>query len=96
LIKQLRPDAFRPSTDVHPGLPPILILHGDQDPTVPYQQSVRLHELLDEAHQINELYTIRGGKHGMFGEAEMSKRTEKCGGFQAARRYRYTQVNVAH
>jgi dipeptidyl aminopeptidase/acylaminoacyl peptidase len=56
-----------PISYVHVGLPPILILHGDQDPTVPYSQSVHLHALLDGAHQPNELYTVAGGKHGMFG-----------------------------
>jgi acetyl esterase/lipase len=57
-----------PISYVRPSLPPILMLHGDQDPTVPYSESVHLHKLLDEAHQPNQLYTIPGGKHGMFGK----------------------------
>jgi fermentation-respiration switch protein FrsA (DUF1100 family) len=57
-----------PVNYVRQGLPPILILHGDEDPTVPYSESVRLHQLLDAAHQPNELYTIHGGHHGMFGK----------------------------
>ncbi len=57
-----------PLTYVHPALPPILILQGDQDPTVPYTESVHLHALLDAAHQPNELYTVPGGTHGMFGK----------------------------
>jgi acetyl esterase/lipase len=34
-----------PLTYVRAGLPPIIILHGEQDDTVPYPQGVRLHEL---------------------------------------------------
>ncbi len=54
---------------VRPGLPPIFIVHGNQDPVVPYSESVRLHQELDQAHVPNELYTIQGGKHGQFGAA---------------------------
>ncbi|MFY9852250.1 MAG: alpha/beta hydrolase [Terracidiphilus sp.] len=49
------------------GLPPILIIHGDSDPVVPYSQSQRLHGELDRAHVPNELYTVAHGSHGMFG-----------------------------
>jgi acetyl esterase/lipase len=52
---------------VRGGMPPVFIVHGDQDPTVPYTQSLRLHELLDGRHVTNQLYTIHGGKHGFFG-----------------------------
>lgn len=51
---------------VRPGLPPIFMVQGDQDPTVPYSHSVRLHEALDKADVPNELLTIPGGKHGNF------------------------------
>ena len=53
-------------TYVRPGLPPILIIHGDADPTVPYTQAVRLHQALDKAGVQNQLLTIPGGKHGGF------------------------------
>jgi dipeptidyl aminopeptidase/acylaminoacyl peptidase len=52
---------------VRTGLPPVFIAHGDQDPTVPYTQSLHLHELLDAKHVTNQLYTIHSGKHGFFG-----------------------------
>lgn len=58
-----------PLTYVRPGLPPVFIVHGNQDPTVPYTQSVRLHEELDRARVPNQLFTIEGGKHGSFGAA---------------------------
>jgi acetyl esterase/lipase len=56
-----------PLAYVHAGLPPILIIHGDSDPVVPYSQSQRLHASLDNAHVPNELYTVPQGGHGIFG-----------------------------
>jgi acetyl esterase/lipase len=53
-----------PLTYVRAGLPPILTIHGDADPTVPYTQSVRLHKALADAGVANELLTMPGGKHG--------------------------------
>jgi acetyl esterase/lipase len=54
-----------PLTYVRAGLPPVLTIHGDADPTVPYQQSVRLHKSLTDAGVSNELMTVPGGKHGL-------------------------------
>jgi acetyl esterase/lipase len=56
-----------PLTYVRAGLPPILMIHGDSDPVVPYSQSQRLHADLDKVHAPNELYTVPHGSHGMFG-----------------------------
>jgi len=56
-----------PMTYVRPGLPPIITIHGDADPTVPYPQAVRLHDALTKADVPNELVTIPGGRHGGFG-----------------------------
>jgi acetyl esterase/lipase len=53
-----------PMTYVRPGLPPVLTIHGDADPTVPYTQAVRLHKALTDAGVPNELLTVPGGKHG--------------------------------
>jgi acetyl esterase/lipase len=53
-----------PLTYVRAGLPPVLTIHGDADPTVPYTQSVRLHKALAGAGVTNELMTVPGGKHG--------------------------------
>src|SRR5207253_2104825 len=55
-----------PLTYVRSGLPPIITVHGDADPTVPYQQAVRLHDALNRAKVPNLLVTIHGGKHGQF------------------------------
>ena len=46
--------------------PPIITIHGDADRVVPYQQSVRLHGVLDELGVANRLVTVEGGGHGAF------------------------------
>ena len=55
-----------PLTYVRTGLPPILTVHGDADPTVPYQHAVRLREALDGVGVANQLHTVPGGRHGGF------------------------------
>lgn len=62
-----------PLTYVRTGLPPILTIHGDADPIVPYAHAVRLHEALNKAGVSNQLLTIPGGKHGGFSQAETMK-----------------------
>ncbi len=53
--------------------PPIFIVHGDADPTVPYQLSVLLHKKLIELGVKTEFITVPGGLHGKF---EKEKNTE--------------------
>jgi acetyl esterase/lipase len=53
--------------------PPVLTIHGDADPTVNYQQAVRLHEALTKAGVQNQLLTIPGGHHGNFSPEERTK-----------------------
>lgn len=55
-----------PLSYVREGLPPVLTIHGDADPTVPYSHAVRLHGALNEAGASNRLHTIPGGGHGNF------------------------------
>jgi len=43
---------------------PFLIVHGDGDLIVPYDQSVRLVEKLREASVEVTLHTVKGGGHG--------------------------------
>ena len=62
-----------PLTYVRSGLPPILSIQGDADPTVPYSHSVRLQEGLEKAGVAHELVTIPGGKHGNFTPEERTK-----------------------
>jgi acetyl esterase/lipase len=62
-----------PLNYVRPGLPPILTIQGDADPTVPYSHGVRLHEALRKAEVPNQLLAIPGGKHGGFTPEERTK-----------------------
>ena len=62
-----------PMNYVRPDLPPILTVHGSSDPTVPYAQSVRLHQALQEAGVTNELVTVTGGGHGGFSTPDMQR-----------------------
>lgn len=51
---------------VRKDMPPVITIHGDADPTVPYQHGVRLHQALEKAGVPNQLLTVPGGKHGGF------------------------------
>jgi acetyl esterase/lipase len=55
------------------GVPPILTIHGDKDPWVPYTDGVRLHEALKKAGVPNELFTVRGGGHGDFSPGDTAR-----------------------
>lgn len=57
-----------PMTYVRPGLPPIITIQGDHDPTVPYSQGVSLRDALTKAGVPNQLVTIPGGVHGNFSD----------------------------
>jgi acetyl esterase/lipase len=56
--------AASPITHVSNASPPTLLLHGDSDDTVPYQQSVALEAALKAAGVAVKLVTIAGGEHG--------------------------------
>jgi len=70
-----------PITYVRSGLPPVISIHGSDDPVVPYQQSVRLHAALDRAGVPNELVTIQGGHHGGFSDGEVADAYKKIDAF---------------
>lgn len=73
-----------PVSYVREGLPPILTIHGDQDPIVPYDHATRLHEALEAAGQPNRLVTITGGGHGGFTDDEMLRIYAEIRSFIAA------------
>ena len=62
-----------PSTYLSKNSPPIFIVHGDADPTVPYQQSVELHKKLTELGVKTEFITVEGGLHGKFTQEKNSE-----------------------
>ena len=54
-----------PSSYVHGGLPPFLLLHGDKDAQVPFEQSPRFQKQMRAAGNTCDLIVIPGGAHGM-------------------------------
>lgn len=66
-----------PLTYVRRGLPPIISIHGEEDPVVPYEHSMRLHRALTAAGVPNQLVTIKGGGHGQFKEAQLEDAYER-------------------
>jgi acetyl esterase/lipase len=68
IAKRVSPLAY-----VRAGLPPIMTVHGDKDPTVPYEHGVRLHEALSRVGVENRLLTIPGGGHGQFKPEERTR-----------------------
>lgn len=44
-------------------MPPVLVFHGDADKTMPYRQSVALHDKLIARGNLCELITVPGGDH---------------------------------
>jgi len=75
-----------PITYVRAGIPPIISVHGDADPTVPYSQKQRFHQALDRIGAAHELVTVPGGRHGGFTDAEQLKNYAAIRAFLATRR----------
>ena len=72
-----------PLTYVRRDLPPILIIHGDADPIVPYSQATRLRDALTAAGAPNDMYTVPGGSHGNYPPDQRVKIYEKIQQFLA-------------
>lgn len=64
-----------PITYVSNDTPPFLIIHGDRDPLVPYQQSVLLVQALQAAGRDVTFYTVPGAGHGHFTDPQVPKLT---------------------
>ena len=64
-------DRFCPVRNVTKAYPPTLLLHGDNDTDVPYQQSVDMARELRRVGVEHELITIKGGGHGFDGKGMM-------------------------
>lgn len=62
-------DRFCPVCNVTSEYPPTLLLHGDRDPDVPYEQSTMMAARLAGAGVEHELITISGGGHGFDSDA---------------------------
>ena len=65
-----------PITYVSKDDPPFLIIHGDQDKLVPYQQSVLLNKALEEVGVSVTFYKVEGGGHGWFRDSKVPELTK--------------------
>ena len=65
-----------PITYVSKDDPPILIIHGDQDKLVPYQQSVLLKDALEKVGVAVTLYNVVGEGHGGFKDPKVPELTK--------------------
>lgn len=57
--------ALSPINHVAAGAPPFLILHGDADKTVPFQQTLNFLAKLEANGVPHELITVKGAPHGL-------------------------------
>jgi len=70
------PDKAQAASPVHwvdASDPPFLIIHGEQDPVVPFDQSVRLRDTLAAAGVEVELIPVPNGAHGAFWATDPSQ-----------------------
>lgn len=74
-----KPDAARlasPVAHIDPRDPPLLLIHGDQDPQMPINQSHELHGAYLKAGLTTQLEVVHGGAHGgdeFYDEERMTK-----------------------
>lgn len=61
-------DRFCPVRNVTANYPPTLLVHGDKDIDVPYEQSVAMAAELKRAGVAHEFITLKGGGHGFGGK----------------------------
>jgi acetyl esterase len=70
-LKELNDEAWQtlraasPSSHVHSGIVPYLLIHGDADAQVPYEQSPQFQARMHAAGNVCDLIKVPGGVHGM-------------------------------
>lgn len=72
-----------PMQYVRKDLPPILTIHGDADPTVPYAHATKFQAALQKAGVATVLHTVPKGGHGRFPVAEQIKAFDAVRAFLA-------------
>lgn len=68
------PAAFSPLQNLDPTMPPVFLIHGDADTTVPYAHAVALHRALIDSGNECEFVTVPGGTHKFSSELAEWKR----------------------
>jgi acetyl esterase/lipase len=71
-VKRANPITYITSDD-----PPFLIMHGDKDRRVPFNQSVLLFDALKKANVEVTMYKIKGAGHGGFSQPEILKTVQQ-------------------
>ena len=66
-------DRVSPLNYIREDLPPVISIHGNADPVVPYDHAIQLHESLNRSEVVNELITVPNGLHGGFPANEMTR-----------------------
>jgi dipeptidyl aminopeptidase/acylaminoacyl peptidase len=54
-----------PFYNVRADMPPFLLIHGTEDSLVPFEQSTRMCEKMQQAGASCELFAVKGGGHGV-------------------------------
>ncbi len=67
--------ADSPITYVTPDDPPFLLIHGDKDGVVPYEQSQLMYERLVQANVPAQLITVKNGDHTLTAPSGMATAT---------------------
>ena len=63
LLPGFDPDTYSPLHNLDAKMPPVLLIHGDADTTVPYAHAVALHKALTESGNECQFVTVPGGTH---------------------------------
>lgn len=74
-------ESVSPYYYVSENSPPIIIVHGNADPIVPYEQSLMLYERLKAFNIKTEMITIKDGQHGQFSKEENTFLNERIWDF---------------
>ncbi len=56
---------YMPLRNVSPKYPPTLLIHGDADTDVPFEQSTLMQQVLVQSGVENQLIRLAGGEHGL-------------------------------
>ena len=75
--KQEQVAKANPITYVSKSDPPMLIMHGEVDQLVPFNQSELLHSALQKSNVKSTLYKVKGGDHGFRGAADSQRKLFK-------------------
>jgi len=78
-----------PSPPPHPGapMPPMLLIVGDQDKTIPHQQTLEMAEMLKQAGIAHELMVIPGVGDGFLGKTPAETRDANLAALEATFRF---------